>query len=104
MDFTGRSIVVTGGTGALGVRLQEALTCDVTVLDPTPEMLRYIPDFKPVHAVVGTAEDMPFENSTFARGVENFAKNRPVAVAVIRMPTKLSIVTIACARVSAGAM
>lgn len=61
----GRLLDVGGGTGALGVKLAAALECEVTVLDPTLEMMRYIPDHSPVHAVMGTAEAMPFQGSTF---------------------------------------
>lgn len=61
----GRLLDVGGGTGALGVKLHYALNCEVTVMDPTPEMLRYIPDTQPIHAVVGTAEAMPFERDSF---------------------------------------
>lgn len=60
-----RVLDVGGGTGALGVKLAEELGCEVTVLDPTLEMLRYIPDNKPVHAVVGSAEEMPFQDDSF---------------------------------------
>jgi SAM-dependent methyltransferase len=65
VDARGRLLDVGGGTGALGVKLATTLDCEVTVLDPTLEMMRYIPDNRPVHAVVGTAESMPFDNSTF---------------------------------------
>jgi ubiquinone/menaquinone biosynthesis C-methylase UbiE len=61
----GSLLDVGGGTGALAVKLREALRCEVTVLDPTPEMLRYIPDTEPVHAVVGSAESMPFVPDSF---------------------------------------
>jgi SAM-dependent methyltransferase len=61
----GHLLDVGGGTGALAVRLQTSLRCEVTVLDPTPEMLRYIPDTEPVHAVVGRAEKMPFADDSF---------------------------------------
>ncbi|TLM86742.1 MAG: methyltransferase domain-containing protein, partial [Actinobacteria bacterium] len=61
----GKLLDVGGGTGALAVKLNEALGADVTVLDPTKEMLGYIPDFKPVHAVLGTAEKMPFPDDSF---------------------------------------
>ncbi len=61
----GSLLDVGGGTGALAVKLGQALNCTVTVLDPTPEMLRYIPDRTPVHAVVGTAESMPFAADSF---------------------------------------
>jgi demethylmenaquinone methyltransferase/2-methoxy-6-polyprenyl-1,4-benzoquinol methylase len=61
----GSLLDVGGGTGALAVKLHESLNCEVTVLDPTPEMLRYIPDTEPVHAVVGAAESMPFDRDSF---------------------------------------
>jgi demethylmenaquinone methyltransferase/2-methoxy-6-polyprenyl-1,4-benzoquinol methylase len=56
---------VGGGTGALALRLHEALGANVTVLDPTPQMLRYIPAEGPVHCVLGTAESMPFDDDAF---------------------------------------
>lgn len=61
----GRLVDVGGGTGALAVHLGRSLECEVTVVDPTPEMLRYIPDTSPVHAVVGSAEAMPFDDGAF---------------------------------------
>lgn len=60
-----RVLDVGGGTGALARRLHEAIGADVTVLDPTPEMLRYIPEGGPVHAVLGSAEAMPFAEDEF---------------------------------------
>jgi ubiquinone/menaquinone biosynthesis C-methylase UbiE len=56
---------VGGGTGVLARRLHDALGAEVTVLDPTPQMLRYIPEGGPVRAVLGTAEEMPFEDDSF---------------------------------------
>lgn len=56
---------VGGGTGALGRRLHEVTGARVTVLDPTPQMLRYIPENSGVTGVLGTAEAMPFENDSF---------------------------------------
>lgn len=61
----GRVLDVGGGTGALALRLHAALAADVTVLDPTPEMLAHIPAEGPVHAVLGTAERMPFPDDEF---------------------------------------
>lgn len=61
----GRVLDVGGGTGALALRLHAALAADVTVLDPTPEMLAHIPADGPVHAVLGTAEKMPFPDDEF---------------------------------------
>lgn len=60
-----RILDVGGGTGALALRLHEAMGAEVTVLDPTPEMLRYVPAEGPVHSVLGVAEAMPFENGSF---------------------------------------
>jgi ubiquinone/menaquinone biosynthesis C-methylase UbiE len=60
-----RILDVGGGTGALARHLYKAAGAQVTVLDPTPEMLRYIPADGPIHGVVGTAEAMPFEDDSF---------------------------------------
>lgn len=60
-----RILDVGGGTGALARHLSKAATARVTVLDPTPEMLRYLPPDAGVHGVVGTAEAMPFEDAAF---------------------------------------
>jgi ubiquinone/menaquinone biosynthesis C-methylase UbiE len=56
---------VGGGTGALARRLHDALGVPLTVLDPTPEMLSYIPANGPVTGVHGTAEAMPFADTSF---------------------------------------
>lgn len=60
-----RVLDVGGGTGALASRLSESTGARVTVLDPTPEMLRYIPDDGPIEGVVGTAEAIPFPDDSF---------------------------------------
>ncbi len=60
-----RVLDVGGGTGALAVKLAAALKTRVTVLDPSPRMLRYIPDRAPVDAVVGSGEAMPFSDDAF---------------------------------------
>ncbi len=60
-----RLLDVGGGTGALAVRLHEATGARVTVLDPTPQMLRYVPGSPSVEAVLGSAEDAPFADDTF---------------------------------------
>jgi demethylmenaquinone methyltransferase/2-methoxy-6-polyprenyl-1,4-benzoquinol methylase len=60
-----RILDVGGGTGALATKLAAELQTRVTVLDPSPKMLRYIPDRAPVDAVVGTAEAMPFADDSF---------------------------------------
>jgi ubiquinone/menaquinone biosynthesis C-methylase UbiE len=61
----GTLLDVGGGTGALAKRLAGSLDAFVTVLDPTQEMLRYVPADSPVTAVQGTAEAMPFANDAF---------------------------------------
>ncbi|MDY0086939.1 MAG: methyltransferase domain-containing protein [Coriobacteriia bacterium] len=60
----GHLIDVGGGTGALAVKLARSLEADVTVLDPTPEMLRYVPEDPRVHPVLGNAEAMVFEDGS----------------------------------------
>ena len=54
-----------GGTGALAVRIAEAFPATVTVLDPSPKMVGYVPDHPRVSAIVGTAEAMPFDDGAF---------------------------------------
>lgn len=60
-----RILDVGGGTGALAMHLSKTADAQVTVLDPTPEMLRYLPADGPVRGVVGTAEAMPFPDDSF---------------------------------------
>jgi len=54
-----------GGTGALAVRIAEAFPASVTVLDPSPKMVSYVPRHPAVSAVVGMAEAMPFDDGAF---------------------------------------
>jgi ubiquinone/menaquinone biosynthesis C-methylase UbiE len=61
----GALLDVGGGTGALAARLAVALDARVTVLDPAPEMLGYVPDDSPIVAVQGMAEAMPFATDSF---------------------------------------
>lgn len=61
----GRVLDVGGGAGQLAVLLASALHADVTVLDPTPELVDYVPSHPRVIARLGTAEDMPFADSVF---------------------------------------
>lgn len=61
----GRVLDLGGGTGALAVRLADATGATFTVLDPTPEMLRYLKPHERVGGVVGVAERMPFEDAHF---------------------------------------
>jgi demethylmenaquinone methyltransferase/2-methoxy-6-polyprenyl-1,4-benzoquinol methylase len=76
---------VGGGTGALARRLHDHLGTDVTVLDPTPEMLSYIPTGGPVQAVLGNAEEMPFADDAFDALIVTDAfhhfRDQPAAVA-----------------------
>lgn len=60
----GHLIDIGGGTGALAVKLAEALDARVTVLDPAPEMMRYVPEHGSVATILGTAEDMPLETDS----------------------------------------
>lgn len=63
----GRLIDVGGGTGALALKLADALEAEVIILDPTPEMLRYVPEAPRVRPVLGGAEEIPLlDNSADA--------------------------------------
>jgi ubiquinone/menaquinone biosynthesis C-methylase UbiE len=61
----GRLLDLGGGTGALAARLSDALEVDVTVLDPSPEMVAQMAPHPRVTAVVGPAERMPFPDRSF---------------------------------------
>jgi len=61
----GRLLDVGGGAGQLAVLLSAALDADVTVLDPEPAMVDYIPSHPRVTAQLGSAEHMPFAESRF---------------------------------------
>lgn len=61
----GKVLDVGGGTGALANRLSVALSAHVTVLDPTPEMLAYLPDTDRIDGIQGVAEAMPFNDDSF---------------------------------------
>lgn len=60
-----RILDVGGGTGALASRLNAATAARITVLDPTPEMLEYLPETDAITGVLGTAEEMPFDADSF---------------------------------------
>jgi ubiquinone/menaquinone biosynthesis C-methylase UbiE len=62
---SGSLLDVGGGTGALAARLADATDATVTVLDATPEMLRYVPDHERIMSVVGSADKIPFADDTF---------------------------------------
>jgi ubiquinone/menaquinone biosynthesis C-methylase UbiE len=61
----GRVLDLGGGTGALAVRLADATGASFTVLDPTPEMLRYLKPHQRVTGMVGAAEAMQFGDGEF---------------------------------------
>ena len=60
----GHVLDVGGGSGALAAHLSHALDAEVVVLDPTPEMIAYVPSEPLVHAILGTAEEIPLENDS----------------------------------------
>jgi ubiquinone/menaquinone biosynthesis C-methylase UbiE len=64
-DGGGRVLDLGGGTGALAVRLADATGASFAVLDPTPEMLRYLKPHERVIGMVGVAEAMPFGDGEF---------------------------------------
>ena len=61
----GEILDVGGGSGGLAVLLAEDTGATVTVLDPTPQLLKRIPDHERVRSVLGAAEAMPFEDRQF---------------------------------------
>ena len=61
----GALLDVGGGTGALASRLAGALHAQVTILDPSPEMLAYVPDHPALRATAGAAESMPYSDDSF---------------------------------------
>ena len=65
VDPGGTVLDVGGGTGALAVRLAHALDANVTLLDPTPEMVNYVPTDSGIEVVIGSAEDMPLHTDSF---------------------------------------
>ena len=65
MGVSGGLLDIGGGTGGLSVRLAAALQAGVTVLDPTPEMVAYIPADSAVSVVLGVAEKMPLPDGSF---------------------------------------
>lgn len=68
-----RLLDVGGGTGALAQRLRTALDAHVTILDPTPEMIRYVPASANIAVVLGIAEKMPFADDSFDAIIVNDA-------------------------------
>lgn len=56
---------VGGGTGALAGRLNSATGARITVLDPTPQMLSYVPQSHEITGILGVAEEMPLPSNEF---------------------------------------
>jgi ubiquinone/menaquinone biosynthesis C-methylase UbiE len=61
----GSLLDIGGGTGGLAALLARELDATVTVLDPTPEMVRYVPADAGVDVVLGEAESMPLPSASF---------------------------------------
>lgn len=61
----GRLLDVGGGAGQLAHLLAVKLDAHATVVDPTPEMLDHVLLDDRVSAVAGTAEALPFADSSF---------------------------------------
>lgn len=61
----GRLLDLGGGTGGLALRMITALDAEVTILDPTAEMLARVPRHPSLHTVMGTAERIPFADGEF---------------------------------------
>lgn len=61
----GHVLDVGGGAGQLATLLSHELSARVTVLDPTAEMVAYVPVSERVAAVRGTAEAMPLPDDAF---------------------------------------
>ena len=61
----GAVLDVGGGAGQLAILLAGQLNAQVTVLDPTPQMLTHVPDDARVRTVSGAAESMPLADSSF---------------------------------------
>lgn len=61
----GRVLDVGGGSGQLAVLLSRALDAEVTVLDPSAELLSHVPRDAGVRTVLGAAEVMPFESNVY---------------------------------------
>jgi len=61
----GRLLDLGGGTGALAGHLARTVPCAVTVVDASPNMLRYADGLPGVEAIVGDAAALPFPDDNF---------------------------------------
>ena len=61
----GRLLDLGGGTGALAGLLARRMSCCVTVVDSSPQMLRYAHGVPGVEAVLGHASAIPFPDGYF---------------------------------------
>lgn len=61
----GHVLDVGGGAGQLAALLSHELSAHVTVLDPTADLVAYVPVSERVAAVRGTAEAMPLSDDAF---------------------------------------
>jgi len=86
----GRVLDLGGGTGHLGGLLAISLRCTVTVLDSSPEMLRYAEDLPRVSTTVGDAASIPFADSSFdavivVDALHHFSHQRKAVAEVARV-------------------
>lgn len=65
----GRLLDLGGGTGGLARRLADTLDIEVTIVDPTPEMIARVPQHHGLTARLGSAEDIPFPDDHFDAAV-----------------------------------
>jgi ubiquinone/menaquinone biosynthesis C-methylase UbiE len=65
LNSGGHLLDVGGGTGRLSSLLARALDAHATVLDASPQMLRYAESESRVITVLGRAESMPFPSASF---------------------------------------
>jgi demethylmenaquinone methyltransferase/2-methoxy-6-polyprenyl-1,4-benzoquinol methylase len=61
----GRLLDLGGGTGNLAGLLARLVPCQVTVLDTSPQMLRYASDIRGVEPLLGDAHAMPLADASF---------------------------------------
>lgn len=61
----GRLLDLGGGTGALAALLARVVPCTVTVVDSSPQMLRYASGLADVKPVLADAAALPFGDDTF---------------------------------------